>query len=113
MPSSPTAARRKSEGKSTLPELAARQLQHKQQRPGRRCAASARRGNCRSSSRLARKDSRDEIFEARITAERVEPVINKYPAEISRVERRTILIALLEEADRLVFVTERYLNDRH
>ena len=46
------------------------------------------------------------FFEPRITAKRVEAVINKYPAQISGVEGRVIFIALLEQADRFVFVAE-------
>src|SRR5436305_2506651 len=104
------AARRKPEGKSTPPEARATQRPHTRPRPCKRCAASARRRSCRSSSRLAREDTRDELLEARIAAQIVEAVINQDPAQIGRVEGGVILIALLERANGCVLVAECQLN---
>src|SRR5436309_13994227 len=76
-------------------------------------ALGSRRFHCRSSSPFAREDARDEILEPRITAQRVETMINEYPAQISRVEGRLIFVSLLHEAYGLVFLAASRSNHDH
>src|SRR5436309_3411870 len=77
------------------------------------CAASARKGNCRSSFRsraefAQRNNFLGERFETRIAAQWVEQRIN---SDISYVGTGAILITLFKPAECLLFVAQAEINE--
>src|SRR5689334_14942830 len=53
-----------------------------------------------------------ERFEARLTAQRIEPSVDLNAAEDSGVERGTVVVALFQAAKGLLFFTQREMDNR-
>src|SRR6266487_4073919 len=94
--------------------FASEAMQQQRTRPQlcKRCVASARKGNCRSSFRSRaefahRNNLFRKRFETRIAAEWVEQRVN---SDKSYVRARAILITLFKPAQRLLFVAQSKIN---
>src|SRR5436189_267114 len=91
-------------------EPGASRQSHKRQRLCKHCAASVRRKNC-PSLRFYRKESLDQFLEARLAAQRVEPLVGLEAAVIALKEDSALVEALLEQLQRFLFLTQGKVDD--